>query len=60
MSSDSDSTIATLSFELFPGRSLTLLPYHNVKNVKAVFDALRAGSLPETGFLNAEYVRFSI
>lgn len=51
-----DSTVTTLKFELFPDRSLTLLPYHNVKNSPEVFAALRSGKLPGTGFLNPAYV----
>lgn len=48
-----------LTFELFPGRSLTLLPYHSVKNTQEVFTALISSKLPGTGFLNPAYVRIS-
>lgn len=51
-----DDTVLTLSFELFPGRTLTLMPYESVTNAKAVFQALRVGKLPNTGFFNPKYV----
>ena len=51
-----EETATTLSFELFPGRTLTLLPYHSVKNTQEVFQALMGSKLPGTGFLNPAYV----
>lgn len=51
-----DDTIIKLTFELFPGRTLTLLPYEGVTNAKDVFDHLRVGKLPDTGFFNPLYV----
>lgn len=52
-----DDTKLTLSFELFPGRTLTLMPYESVTNAGEVFDYLRVGKLPDTGFFNPRYVR---
>jgi tRNA threonylcarbamoyladenosine modification (KEOPS) complex Cgi121 subunit len=51
-----EETATTLSFELFPGRTLTLLPYHSVKNTQEVFQALMGSKLPGTGFLNPAYI----
>ena len=57
MTSNMDDTVTTLTFELFPGRTLTLLPYESVTNCQEVFDYLRCGKLPDTGFFNPLYVR---
>lgn len=51
-----DDTIVNITFELFPGRTLTLLPYINVENATEVFQHLKSGDLPQTGFINSAYV----
>lgn len=55
--SNMDDTVVKLTFELFPGRTLTLLPYEGVTNAREVFETLRAGKLADTGFFNPLYVR---